>query len=799
MTIQEKFESMEYGPAPENAARVNEWLDENGRKFGHFIDGRMVRPKGAETFDTKSPSTGENMAAISQATSREVDKAVSAARKAQPGWAALGGHGRARYLYALARLVQKHSRKLAVLESMENGKPIRETRDIDIPLVARHFYHHAGWAQLIDQEFPGYEAVGVVGQIIPWNFPLLMLAWKIAPALAAGNTVVLKPAEFTSLTALMMADLLMEAGLPPGVVNFITGDGRVGQMLVDHPGIDKLAFTGSTDVGRIIRESTAGTGKKLTLELGGKSPFIVFEDADLDSAVEGLVDAIWLNAGQVCCAGSRLLIQEGVEDRFITKVKSRMEKLRIGPSLDKCIDIGAIVDEVQRQRIDAIVQQGKKEGASVWQPDCALPTEGVYYRPTLMTGVETSNVAAREEIFGPVVVSMTFRTQKEAVALANNTRYGLAASIWTENINRSLEIAPQLKAGVVWINSTNLFDAAVGFGGYRESGFGREGGIEGMYQYLKPAFYKKLKPAVNMPLPKVTESREPGAGDGLPALDQTAKQYIGGKQARPDGGNSIEIPDHEGRLAGIVGDGNYKDIRNAVEAAAAAGSWASAAGHLRAQIIYFIAENLSYRAREFETRLKTLTGASAKGAAREVARSIDRLFTYAAWADKFEGRVHSPPMRGVALAMNEPVGIIGIACPDEAPLLAFVSLMAPAIAMGNRVVMLPSQRYPLLATDFYQILETSDVPAGVVNIVTANRDDLAVVLAKHDNVDGLWFHGGTEASAEIERQAGGNMKRVWTSGDKAYDWFDTEQGEGRHILRHATEVKNIWIPYGDQT
>lgn len=796
MTIQEKFESMEYGPAPENASRVVEWLEENGRKFGHFIDGNMIRPKGAETFDTLSPSTGETLAAISQATAGEVDKAVQAARKAQPGWANLGGHGRARYLYALARLVQKHSRKLAVLESMENGKPIRETRDIDIPLVARHFYHHAGWAQLIDQEFPGYEPYGVAGQIIPWNFPLLMMAWKIAPALAAGNTVVLKPAEFTSLTALMMAELAMEAGLPPGVLNVVTGDGRTGQALVDHPGVDKLAFTGSTDVGRIIRESTAGSGKKLTLELGGKSPFIVFEDADLDSAVEGLVDAIWLNSGQVCCAGSRLLVQEGVEERFITKVKSRMEKLRVGPSLDKCIDIGAIVDEVQRQRIDAIVQQGAKEGASVFQPDCALPGEGVYYKPTLLTDVETSNVAAREEIFGPVVVAMSFRTQKEAVALANNTRYGLAASIWSESISRSLEIAPQLKAGVVWINSTNLFDAAVGFGGYRESGFGREGGIEGMYEYLKPSFENKLKAAVDIPLPKVSVAK---SGDGLPALDQTPKQYIGGKQARPDGGNSIEIPDHEGRLAGLVGDGNYKDIRNAVEAAAAAGSWASAPGHLRAQILYYIAENLSYRAKEVEARLKSLTGVSAKKAAREVELSIERLFSYAAWADKFEGRVHSPPMRGVALAMNEPVGIIGIACPDADPLLAFISLMAPAIAMGNRVVMLPSQRYPLLATDFYQVLETSDLPAGVVNIVTANRDDLALVLAKHDNVDGLWFHGGAEASAEIEREGAGNMKRVWANGEKAYDWYSREQGEGRHILRRATEVKNIWIPYGDQT
>ncbi len=796
MTVIDKFEAMDYGPAPESADKVIDWLDANSRHFGHFIDGEWTGPGDGETFESKNPATGEVLAEVCQATVADVERAVMAARAAQEGWAALGGHGRARHLYALARLVQKHARKLAVLECMDNGKPIRETRDIDVPLVARHFYHHAGWAQLMDREFPGHEPIGAVGQIIPWNFPLLMLAWKIAPALAAGNAVVLKPAEFTSLSALMFAGLIEEAGLPKGVVNIVTGDGRVGEMLVNHPGLDKIAFTGSTEVGRSIRLATAGTGKKLTLELGGKSPFIVFDDADLDSAVEGLVDAIWLNQGQVCCAGSRLLVQEGVADRFLVKVKARMEKLRVGPSLDKCIDIGAIVDEVQRDRIDSLVQQGIEEGARLWQPDCALPDGGVYYRPTLLTDVESSNVVAREEIFGPVVVAMTFRTQGEAVSLANNTRYGLAASVWSENINRALEVAPRLKAGVVWINSTNLFDAATGFGGYRESGFGREGGAEGMREYLKPAFEKELKPARSLPAVKALK---PDASTGMPSLDRTAKHYIGGKQARADGGNSVEVAGHDGRLAGFVAEGNRKDIRNAVEAAAGAASWANSTAHLRAQILFYIAENLSARQREFADRIQALAGGSEKSAAREVEASVERLFTYGAWADKFEGRVHNPPMRGVVLAMNEPLGVLGIACPDNAPLLGFVSLMAPAIAMANRVVILPSESAPLVATDFYQVLETSDVPGGVVNIVTANRDDLVLTLAGHDNVDGIWYHGNAETSAEVEKAAAANMKRTWVSRGLAYDWFDAEKGEGRHILAHATQVKNIWIPYGDQT
>src|SRR3954452_17165449 len=489
-SVPEIFQTMAYGPAPESPAPAQAWLEQHRRAFGLFIGGEWTSP-GAETFETLNPATGKPLARLTQANDGEVDRAVRAARKAQPEWWAVGGHGRARYLYALARAVQKHHRFLAVLESLDNGKPIRESRDIDVPLVARHFYYHAGWAQLMQQELPDQVPVGVIGQIIPWNFPLLMLAWKIAPALAMGNTVVLKPAEFTSLTALRFAELCQESGVPPGVVNVITGDGRTGEALVKHPDVDKIAFTGSTDVGRLIRTATAGTGKKLSLELGGKSPFIVFSDADLDSVVEGVVDAIWFNQGQVCCAGSRILAQEGVSARLTEKLRARMETLRVGDPLDKGVDIGAIVAPVQLQKIQELVQQGVDEGATLWQPSWSCPREGCFFPPTLFTDVSPSSTIAQVEIFGPVVVSMTFRTPSEAVALANNTPYGLAASVWTESINLALDVAPKVQAGTVWINSTNVFDAASGFGGYKESGYGREGGREGLWEYVKPRWEKE--------------------------------------------------------------------------------------------------------------------------------------------------------------------------------------------------------------------------------------------------------------------------------------------------------------------
>src|SRR6202521_1399301 len=501
MSIAEKFVTMEYGPAPEDSKEAMAWLERHGGRFGLFIGGAWQPPAAGEYFDTTDPSTGEKLASVAQGSSADVDAAVKAARAAFPKWQSLTPHARARYMYAIARLVQKHSRLLAVLETMDNGKPIRESRDIDIPLVARHFYHHAGWAQLLEQEFPEYVPCGVVGQIIPWNFPLLMLAWKIAPALATGNTVVLKPAEFTPLTALAFSEICQEARLPAGVVNIVTGDGSTGEALVKHPDVNKIAFTGSTEVGRAIRAATATSHKRLSLELGGKSPFIVFEDADLDSTVEGLVDGIWFNQGQVCCAGSRLLMQESIAEALIAKVQDRMNTLRAGPPLDKAIDIGAIVDRVQLDRIKRLVDQGVVEGATCWHPDIKMPARGFYFPPTLMTNVHPTSVIAQQEIFGPVLAAMTFRTPSEAVELANNTVYGLAACVWSESINSALHVAAQLKAGVVWVNCTNLFDASCGFGGYRESGYGREGGREGLLEYLEPDWFRNAPalPAVKLP------------------------------------------------------------------------------------------------------------------------------------------------------------------------------------------------------------------------------------------------------------------------------------------------------------
>ncbi len=802
-TVAEIFETMSYGPAPESDAPVREWLTRHDSTFGHYINGRWTKPIGL--FDVINPATGQTIARVSQGTTDDIDAAVVAARAAQKAWSALGGHGRARHLYALARTVQKNSRLLAVLESMDNGKPIRETRDIDIPLVARHFYHHAGWAQLLESEFAGYTAAGVVGQIIPWNFPLLMLAWKVAPALAAGCTVVLKPAEFTPLTALCFAELADALRLPPGVLNIVTGDGETGKLLVMHPDVDKLAFTGSTEVGRHIRKATAGTGKKLTLELGGKSPFIVFEDADLDSVVEGAVDAIWFNQGQVCCAGSRLLVQEGIAERLEEKLRARMEKLRVGSPLDKAVDMGAIVAPVQLERIRSLVSQGVDEGATMWQPSWAVPQDGCFYPPTLFTNVAPSASIAQVEIFGPVLVSMTFRTPNEAVQLANNTPYGLAASVWTDNINLALDVAPKLKSGVVWVNSTNQFDAAAGFGGYRESGFGREGGREGMYEYLLPAWMKAKHAAEVRGAPPrekdgaaAVDSPNPSTAAAFetPPIDRSPKLFIGGKQTRPDGGYSRVIRNKSGQHIGEVGEGNRKDIRNAVAAAHAGAGWARATAHNRAQILYYIAENLSARSDELVRRIDRMTGLGQ--GATEVDATIKRLFHHAAWADKYDGAVHPVPIRGVALAMNEPLGVVGIACPDEWPLLAFVSLVAPAIAMGNTVVAVPSEQWPLAAIDFYSVLETSDLPDGVLNIVTGSRDALAKVLAEHDEVDAMWYFGSREGVTQVEKASAANMKRTWAEWVPR-DWSSSEQGEGvgREIQRRATQVKNIWIPYGE--
>ncbi|WP_163263862.1 aldehyde dehydrogenase family protein [Chelativorans alearense] len=795
--IRDIMRTMEYGPAPEAGEEVAAWLKARAAGIGHFIGGKFVAP-GKERFATVNPATEAELARVAQGSEAEVDAAVKAARGAFAKWSKLPGHERARYLYAIARHIQKRERFFAVLESMDNGKPIRETRDIDIPLVARHFYHHAGWAEMVESEFEGFSPVGVCGQIIPWNFPLLMLAWKIAPALAAGNTVVLKPAEQTPLTAAAFAEICEEVGLPAGVVNIVHGDGRTGAAITAHEDIDKIAFTGSTEVGRIIREALAGSGKKLSLELGGKSPFIVFEDADLDGAAEGVVDAIWFNQGEVCCAGSRILVQEGVAERFYDKLRRRMETLRIGDPLDKGIDVGAVVSAEQLERISTLVKKGEEEGGTLWRAPGALPEKGYFFSPSFFTEVDPASTVCGVEIFGPVAVAMTFRTPAEAVELANNTRYGLAASIWSENINLALDAAAKVKAGVVWVNCTNMLDAGSGFGGYRESGFGREGAREGLYEYLVSDVEKALKPAKEQAVftPRGAPEEERRFA-GLGRIDRTAKNYVGGKQARPDGGYSYDVIGKGGAVIGQAPLGNRKDIRNAVEAAAKAGGWGGVTAHNRAQVLYYVGENLDARRGEFEALLSESTGQSAKAASAEFDAALKRVFYYAAQADKYDGAVHATKSRHVTLAMNEPWGVMGIVAPEEAPLAAFVSLVLPAIAMGNRVVAVPSTRHPLIAANLYQVFDTSDVPGGVVNIVSGEKDVLAKTLAEHDAVAAMWYFGGKEGSAMVERASCGNLKATWVSDGNARDWLDDRQARGREFLRRATQVKNIWVPYGE--
>ena len=778
------LDSPGYGPAPESDADVREWLKRHNYKFGN----------GSRFDEVLCPATKEKLADVAIGTREDVDAAVAAADGARFPWKQGPGYERAKYLYAIARALHRHARKFAVLEALNNGKTIRETRDIDVPLAIRHFYYHAGWAKRHQNEFPDIGAGGVVGQIIPWNFPLLMLAWKIAPAIAVGNTVVLKPSEYTPLTALLFDEILKdEVGLPEGVVNIVTGDGETGQHLVNHPVPWKIAFTGSTEVGRIIRRATAGTGKRLTLELGGKSPLVVFEDADLDSAVEGVVNAIWFNQGQVCCAGSRLLVQESVYAQFIGKLKTRMKRLRAGHPLDKAVDMGAINSEAQFCKIKDLVEIGKREG-DVWQPENWLPDlPGYYFPPTLIENVSTSATVAREEIFGPVLVCMSFRTPEEAVQLANNTRYGLAASVWSERIGKAFDCAKKIKAGTIWINDTNRFDASSGFGGYRESGYGREGGSEGIREYLRDgadtieyAPRNEFDPRDHISLiGKKTE------------IDRTYRLFIGGKLARPDGDVSFRHCSPTKELLAVLPDANRKDTRNAVEAARKAyEGWAGETADLRAKILFFFAENLAAQKDRFAEVIAKETHASFANGAREVDLACERLFDCASLADKFEGRVHSVPAKMLVVALKEPVGVLGIRATDDYPLLGAVAAIAPAIAMGNAVVYIAG-KLPLAAMELIQVIQNSDVPAGVINVLSAAKpDSIAKVLAEHEDVDGIWYFGNKEGVKMVEECSASNMKRAWAVPGRRIDWIS---GANRFLLKflyEATQVKNIWSPYG---
>ena len=783
--IIKNFKNISYGPAPEDSKDVMSWIKSLNNPNSLFINGVWVKSKSSKKIQVINPATRKKLTNLSVSNKTDVNHAVSAAKKAFNSWSKTSRNTRAKYLYALARLIQKHSRFLSVLETIDNGKPIRETRDIDIPLVARHFYYHAGWAKKICTKI--HKPIGVVGQIIPWNFPLLMLSWKIAPAIAAGNTVVLKPAEFTSLTALYFAELCQKARIPKGVINIITGDGSTGEIIASHPDTKKIAFTGSTEVGKRIIQSTSAKEKKLTMELGGKSPFIVFEDADLDSAVEGVVDAIWFNQGQVCCAGSRLLVQESVEKLFIKKLKARMEKLRVGNPLDKSIDIGAIVAPVQLKKIQSIVKKGEKEGSKLWQPSWACPSEGLFYPPTIFTNVSPASFIAQVEIFGPVLSVLSFRTPSEAVSIANNTPYGLAASIWSENINLALDIAPKIKAGVIWINSTNLFDASCGFGGYKESGFGREGGIEGIREYQDI-----LLPEISKTSKKINKNKVE-----LPSIDATPKLYIGGKQKRPDSGYSFNQLSAQKEFICDIGRANRKDVRDTVEAASK-----SKVGNLnnfnRSQILFYLAENLSQRKETFVDLLMSINGISKSQAEEEFSQSCERIIYYASMADKFEGNIHNPPMRGLTLAVKEPIGIVASIMSNDKPLLSLSTIISSLFANGNSSIIVPSEKTSLIATSLYQVFETSDIPAGSINILTTKENELNDTLTQHENIHGIWaFSNNAKIRSSIINGTVFNLKRYWCPKNNIIDWSNISEEFLDEFLYQGSQVKNIWIPYGE--
>lgn len=803
--VHQYLEHLDYAPAPESDAKVQTWLESRQRQFGHFINGTFVGPMQKQHFPTIAPTNGLELAQIAFGTAEDVDQAVQAAQAAWPAWRDLSGHARARYLYAIARVIAKYSRFFEVLEALDNGKTFRETKNVDVPLVIRHFYYFAGWADVFADEFPHRRSGGVVAQIIPWNFPLLMFAWKVAAAIAVGNTVVIKPAEFTSLSVLFLAELLRdEVKLPPGVINIVTGNEVAGAALAAHPSPWKVAFTGSTPVGRDLRRVTAGSGKHLTLELGGKSPFIICEDADLEAAVYGLVQAIWFNYGQVCCAGSRALIQESVFERMVMLIKRQMDKLRGGLSLDKTMDVGKVVAEVQWERIMTMLEGGRREGAHIYQPEGWICAPGsLSIPPTLCTRVEPADSLAQKEIFGPVLVAIPYRTVADALRLADNNRFGLAATIFTQDVGKAFALANGLRSGIVWVNCTQVLDPAAGFGGTKESGFGREGGRDNIREVTVEDFPAPHAPDDHLPVEQADGEMSMAdhqstlaSTNGPPPIDQTYRLLIGGALSRGDGGASWAVSKNGMSLA-LVADANYKDIRDAVaKARAVHGAWQARTAHNRAQILYFWAEKLELHRAQFTDDIVAQTGRSLASASEEFDAAIRALWLAAARADKFEGRVESIAVPNIlAAAVRKPVGVIGIRAEDRFPLLGIVAAVAPALVMGNTVVV-QSGKHALTAARLMEVIQNADIPGSVLNVLTGSKpDELADVLAEHEDVDAVWSFSSREAGARVEAKSASNMKRTFVTLGREIDWFGSE-GRSLELFYQATETTTILVAYG---
>ena len=844
----------DYAPAPESAAigRVRD-------RYQMYVGGRFVDGRG-DDVKTINPGTEEALASVSTAAVADVDDAVAAARTAyEQNWSRISGAERGKYLFRIARGIAERARELAVVETLDNGKPIKESRDVDIPTASAHFFYYAGWADKLQHAGfgPSPRSLGVAGQVIPWNFPLLMAAWKIAPALAAGNTVVIKPAETTPLSILVLAEIIADADLPPGVVNIITGAGDIGAALVNHPGIDKVAFTGSTEVGKQIQSSLAGTGRKITLELGGKAANIIFDDAPVDQAVEGIVNGIFFNQGHVCCAGSRLLVQESVADEVIEKLRARVATLRLGDPMDKNTDVGAINSAAQLATIRSLTDAGDAEGASRWTSPCAVPDRGFYFPPTVFTDVSQSMRIAREEIFGPVLSVLTFRTPDEAVAKANNTPYGLSAGVWTEKGSRILGMASAMRAGVVWANTFNRFDPTAAFGGYKESGFGREGGRSGLSAYLDTddEFVGESPSAVTnsardgssqhvRPTSVDTASADTARADAEDAtlavaerlseaealadavevvasvdtvdtvdtvdattaqvprvgVAKTYKLYIGGAFPRSESGRTYAVADSSGAFAANAAQASRKDARDAVSAARKAfRGWSGATAYNRGQVIYRIAEMLEGRRAQFIDLLggdKDAVGASGLAAARDVDLSIDRLVQFAGWTDKIAAVFGGAnPVAGPYFSFStpEPTGVVAAIGPQDDPLLGLVSVIAPIITSGNTIVVIANRSRPLPAITLAEVLATSDLPGGVVNILTGDPAEIAPHLAAHGDVNALDLTGSSASlRTELERAAAGTVKRVYAP-SRVPD-FTREPGTAR--MRAFLETKTVWHPTG---
>ncbi len=773
-------ELFEYAPAPESRSVVD-----IKSSYGLFINGEFT-DGGGKAFKTISPSTEEVLAEVAEASDADVDTAVKAARRAHTRvWSRMSGAERGKYLFRIARIIQERAREIAVLESIDNGKPIKESRDVDIPTAAAYFFYYAGWADKLEHAGfgPDPRSLGVAGQVIPWNFPFLMLAWKIAPALATGNTVVLKPAETTPLTALLFAEICQQADLPPGVVNIITGAGATGQALVSHGDVDKVAFTGSTAVGRAIAKAVAGTEKKVTLELGGKAANIVFDDAPIDQAVEGIVNGIFFNQGHVCCAGSRLLVQESVADEVLERLKRRMSTLRLGDPLDKNTDVGAINSAAQLAKIRELSDVGEAEGAQRWAPACDLPEHGFWFPPTIFTGVSQAHRIAREEVFGPVLSVLTFRTPKEAVEKANNTPFGLSAGVWTDKGSRILWMASQLRAGVIWSNTFNKFDPASPFGGYKESGYGREGGRHGLEGYLSLHQHRRWSRQMTPPTERLD-------------VRKTYKLYIGGAFPRSESGRSYVVNDAKGKFLANAAHASRKDGRDAVVAARAAfGGWSGRTAYNRGQVVYRIAEVMEDRRDQFEAELRTTEGVSAAKARTYVDAAIDRLVWYAGWADKIaQVTGGANPVAGPYFnhTAPEPSGVIAVVAPSG-PLLGLISVVAPVIVAGNTCVVIASEPHPLTAITVAEVMATSDLPGGVVNILTGPQAEIAPWLAAHMDVNGIDLTGVRDAdlARDLEIAAAENLKRVRRPGPE--DLLATPA-----LSRMTTfmETKTVWHPMG---